>query len=77
MTKTTAHLKKKKEGEPELSSLPLFCDYSCRYAAFPPVSAVGACRREQAVFCSILKTYRRKNDRCAARKIRRDNTIVP
>jgi hypothetical protein len=48
------------------SVLPAFCDYSCPHAAFAPNDASGACRREQAVFCSLAKKYNNKNARCIA-----------
>jgi len=46
--------------------LPSFCDYACEYAAFAPNDASGACRREQAVYCSLTKQYNNKNARCIA-----------
>lgn len=46
--------------------LPTFCDYTCIHAAFAPQDASGACRREQAVFCSLKKKYNNKNARCLA-----------
>lgn len=44
--------------------LPLFCDYSCTYASFGEKNVAGACRREQAVYCTILKKYNNKNNKC-------------
>jgi hypothetical protein len=46
--------------------LPAFCDYTCPNAAFAPHDASGACRREQAVYCSLTKKYNNKNARCLA-----------
>jgi hypothetical protein len=43
---------------------PDFCDFDCRYAAFAPPDAVGACRKEQGVYCRAFKTYTMKNARC-------------
>ena len=45
-------------------SLPLYCDFSCPHAEFPPADAVGACRREQAVWCGMEKKYNVKNGKC-------------
>ncbi len=45
-------------------SLPSYCDYNCPYATFAPTDAVGACRREQAVYCTLIKKYNNKNARC-------------
>ena len=47
--------------------LPLYCDFSCPKADFPPADAVGACRREQAVWCKLLKEFNTKNGRCKVR----------
>lgn len=47
-------------------SLPAFCDYLCPHASFAPADAAGACRREQAVFCGLLKKFNNKNNRCLA-----------
>lgn len=61
--------KKKIDGKKaEPSDLPKFCDYTCKFASFAPNDAVGACRREQAVYCNHLETYNNKNAPCAARK---------
>jgi hypothetical protein len=45
-------------------TLPPFCDYSCRHAGFAPKEAVGDCRKELAVYCSFLKRFNVKNNRC-------------
>ncbi len=55
--------KKKKEEE-----LPLFCDYTCKYAEFVDPNAVGACRRDLAVYCKKFKRYNNKNNKCLGRK---------
>lgn len=47
--------------------LPFFCDFHCQYADFPPADAVGACRREQAVYCTLLKKFNNRNNKCIAR----------
>ena len=52
------------------ADLPLFCDFSCPHAAFPPADAVGACRREVGVYCSLLKRYNNKNTHCLLTKSR-------
>jgi len=52
----------------DAEKLPLFCDYQCPHAAFPPVDAVGACRREQAVWCGWFSEYNNKNARCLGRR---------
>ena len=49
---------------------PPFCDYSCPHAAFPQADAVGACRREAGVYCSLLKRYNNKNAACLLTKSR-------
>jgi hypothetical protein len=48
--------------------LPFYCDFSCRHAAFAPPDASGACRREQAVYCSLMKQFNNKNAPCIARR---------
>ena len=50
-----------------VAALPDFCDFKCVYAAFAPADAVGACRRDQAVYCSLLKKFNAKNGRCLAK----------
>jgi hypothetical protein len=48
--------------------LPLFCDYSCTHASFAPNDATGACRKELAVYCTLLEQFNNKNSRCIARE---------
>ncbi len=48
--------------------LPQFCDYHCQYASFAPEEAVGACRKELAVYCALVKRYNNKNSRCIAKE---------
>jgi hypothetical protein len=48
-------------------ALPTYCDYSCPYASFAPKDAVGDCRKELAVYCTLLTTFNNKNNRCIAR----------
>ncbi len=47
---------------------PVFCDYNCKYASFSNEEISGACRREQAVYCSILEKYNNKNNKCLVSK---------
>ncbi len=63
--KRTSNRKKTRKPDPEL--LPQFCDFSCEHADFPPADAVGACRREQAVYCKLLDRFNNRNNRCLAR----------
>ena len=42
----------------------MFCDFGCKYASFGKKDMAGACRREQAVYCTILKQYINKNNKC-------------
>ena len=58
--------KKKKAAIPE-NNFPLFCDYSCKYADFSDPNAIGACRKELAVWCTLLKKYNNKNNKCIAK----------
>ncbi|HXX64240.1 MAG TPA: hypothetical protein VEO56_10625 [Bacteroidota bacterium] len=51
-----------------LDELPLFCDNHCVHASFSPPDAVGACRKEVGVYCTILGAYRAKNNPCLVRK---------
>jgi hypothetical protein len=48
--------------------VPMFCDYGCKYASFGKQEVSGACRREQAVYCTILKEYNNKNNKCLVSK---------
>jgi hypothetical protein len=57
----------KKAGEKK-TELPAFCDYGCPHARFAPTESVGACRREQAVYCGLFKKYNNKNSACLEKK---------
>jgi hypothetical protein len=65
---------RKKSSKPRVSAktvphdLPLFCDYSCPHASFAAPSSVGACRREQGVYCTLFKAHNNKNSVCVGRK---------
>jgi len=49
------------------TNLPDFCDFDCKFASFPEVDAVGACRREQGIFCTLFNRYNNKNNKCLDR----------
>jgi hypothetical protein len=69
-TKTKrAHPTNRKEKRTARDPFPLFCDYACIHASFPPTDAVGACRKEAGVYCTLLKRYNNKNAACLARTI--------
>ena len=57
-----------KQNHTTSESLPQYCDYSCPHATFAPTEASGACRREAAVFCTLLRKYNNKNAGCIARR---------
>jgi hypothetical protein len=59
MGKKNYSLRKKEEIK-----FPLFCDYTCKYAAFGAPSSIGACRKELAVWCSYFKRSNNKNNKC-------------
>jgi len=64
-------MKKNKKEKPTASSmdaLPLFCDFSCLYAKFAQPDAIGACRRDLAVYCNKFKKHNNKNSHCIGRK---------
>jgi hypothetical protein len=63
----TVTARKKKAGQRKVR-LPAFCDFSCPHARFAPAESVGACRREQAVYCGLFKRYNNKNSACLERK---------
>jgi hypothetical protein len=48
--------------------LPQYCDYLCEFASFTDTALSGACRRENAVYCSIWKKYNNKNAKCLVGK---------
>jgi len=50
------------------SNLPDYCDYSCPHADFAPKDIVGDCRKEQAVYCTLLKRFNNKNNACLAKE---------
>ena len=51
-----------KKPVPEI--LPYYCDFSCKYAAFADKNLSGACNREAAVYCNLLRKYNNKNEKC-------------
>ena len=59
---------KAKMAQIDLALLPVYCDFSCAYASFPPADAVGACRREQGVYCNFMGRYNNKNAGCLVRR---------
>ena len=52
------------------ADLPLYCDFTCTFASFPPPDASGACRREEAVYCRLLREFNRKHAGCMVRKVK-------
>jgi hypothetical protein len=58
---------------------PLYCDFLCPFASFPPADAVGAClhakvsfgtqacRREQAVYCQYAEKFATQSSTCLMR----------
>jgi len=57
-------MSKKKKIKKEDFDFPLFCDYSCKHAAFSDPSAIGACRKELGVWCKYFKRYNNKHNKC-------------
>lgn len=43
---------------------PMYCDYSCKYADFCDPDAIGACRKDLAVWCKDFKRYNNKHNKC-------------
>ncbi len=64
----TVNTRNKKAGQKKMRLL-AFCDFSCPHARFAPAESVGACRREQAVYCGLFKKYNNKNSACLERKV--------
>lgn len=60
-------MKRKKINYTE-KDLPLYCDFSCKFADFTEPDCVGACRRDIAVWCKILNKYNNKHSKCLVRK---------
>ncbi len=60
--------RKRPRHAPSPGAFPLFCDFSCPHAGFAPGDAVGACRRDQAVFCAFFRRLNNKNSLCLNRK---------
>ncbi len=50
------------------NDFPLYCDFNCKYASFSQKDVSGACRRDQAIYCSFLKKYNNKNNKCLVPK---------
>ncbi|MCL6099860.1 MAG: hypothetical protein AB1775_06820 [Bacteroidota bacterium] len=49
-------------------NFPPFCDYSCKYSSFAAPDAIGACRKDLAVWCKLFKRYNNKNNKCFGAK---------
>jgi len=60
--------KKENQAETPTDAFPLFCDFSCPYAGFAQPDAVGACRRDLAVYCNRFMKHNNKNSHCIGRK---------
>jgi hypothetical protein len=58
---------KGKQSDVRTDPFPLYCDFSCMYAKFAQPDAVGACRRDLAVYCKKFKRYNNKNSQCIGR----------
>jgi hypothetical protein len=56
-----------KKYSPKQQNLPVYCDFSCTYSSFTSPEAVGACRRDQAVYCTLFDTYNMKHSLCLVR----------
>ena len=67
MKKRAVAQRKARVKKPMLDELPLFCDFTCRFAAFAPADVSGACRREQAVYCRLAGRFNNKLNRCLRR----------
>jgi hypothetical protein len=50
------------------TEFPMICDLTCPHADFAPASAVGACRRDQAIWCVHFGRLNNKHTRCLGRK---------
>jgi hypothetical protein len=48
--------------------LPEYCDFSCRYAEFGDPCAVGACRRDVGVWCTLENRFNNKHARCLVKQ---------
>ncbi len=69
MKRSSAPVKgREKPGGIRAADLPDYCDYTCAHASFAAPDAVGACRREQAVWCAIMGEYVAKNGPCLAKR---------
>ncbi|MFZ6034103.1 MULTISPECIES: hypothetical protein [Melioribacter] len=58
----------KKKNKIDIKEFPLFCDYTCKFADFTNPEAIGACRKDLAVWCKHFKRYNNKNNKCLAGK---------
>ncbi|MCF8240717.1 MAG: hypothetical protein K9J16_04965 [Melioribacteraceae bacterium] len=59
---------KKKIKKEEKQVFPVFCDYSCQFADFTDPDAIGACRKDLAVWCDYFKRYNNKHNKCFGAK---------
>lgn len=59
---------KKKSAKTKIEAFPMFCDYSCKHADFADPEAIGACRKDLAVWCKYFKRYNNKHNSCFENK---------
>ena len=62
-------MKRKRKTIDKEIDFPLFCDYTCKYSSFSAPAAIGACRKELAVWCKHFKRYNNKNNKCLGVKL--------
>jgi len=62
---------------PPHPAFPLYCDFSCPHASFAHEQSVGACRREQGVYCAFFRTLNNKHSLCLDRKKKRSPQQQP
>ena len=62
-----SHTRRRNSSRAPATDLPLYCDYSCPHASFAPADATGACRKEQGVYCGLLRAFNNKNSLCKAK----------
>lgn len=61
-------MSKKKDKKETNYNYPSFCDYNFWFAAFSDPRAIGACRKELAVWCKLFERYNNKNNRCLGKR---------
>ena len=59
---------KEKNAKQNITTFPVYCDFSCEHADFSDPDTIGACRKDLAVWCKHFKRYNNKHNKCFSKQ---------